>query len=555
MRSVPGLVLGVCMLLGFLAVPARSAEPTNGDEAVLKDAKIATDGPGLVEFFRKRASTNPTDDVLKGLIEQLGDESFQKREQATNQLIAIGGRAKPFLQRAANDPDYEVAFRAKHCLHEIDQGGTARTLAAAARLMAVRKPEGAVSVLLDYLPVAEDEAVAEEVRTTLAGLAVRDGKTDPALVEGLKDKSPVKRAACAITLVRAKAGDHLAAVKKLLEDPEPLVRMRVGVALVAAREKQAVPVLIDLLAQLPMQETGTIEDLLYRLAEDKAPAAAPGADDESRRKFRDAWMAWWREGGKDIDLAKLERATKTLGFTMVLLLDAGKVVDLDAANRVRWSIDGLQKPLDAQMLPGERVLVAEHDGDRVTERNRKNEILWEKQISGPLMAQRMANGNTVIATRTQVVEVDKTGRAVSTYAPKDAWLIMKALKLPNGDLGVVTQLNTAVGTAKYTRVDATGKELKSFPVDIRTFGGKIDVLANGHVIVPEMNNNRVVEHDETGKIVWEAPAAGAIAAVRLANGHTMVTTMDQHRAFELDRTGKEVWEYKTDTRVTRAFRR
>jgi HEAT repeat protein len=543
------------MLLGLLAIPARAADAADADEALLKDAKIATDGPGLVEFFRKRATTNPTDDALKALIEQLGDDSFAKREQATNQLIAIGARAKTFLQRAVNDPDYEIAFRAKACLREIDQGGAARTLSAAARLVAVRKPDSAVPVLLDYLRVAEDETVAEEVRTALAVLAIRDGKIDPALVEGLKDTSPVKRAASAIILIRAKATDHLPAVRKLLEDTDPMVRMRVGVTLVAVREKDAVPVLIDLLAQLPMQETGTIEDLLYRLAEDKAPTAAPGSDEASRRKFRDAWMAWWKESGKDLDLAKLEQATKTLGFTMVVLLDAGKVLDLDAANRVRWSIDGLQKPLDAQMLAGERVLVAEHDGDRVTERNRKNEILWEKQITGPLMAQRLANGNTVIGTRTQVVEVDKTGKTVSTYAPKDGWLIMKALRLANGDLGVVTQQNAAVGTAKYTRLDATGKVIHTFPVDVRTFGGKIDVLANGHVIVPEMNNNRVVEQDEQGKVVWESPAPGAIAAVRLSNGHTLVTTMDQHRAIEVDRTGKEVWEYKTDTRVTRAFRR
>jgi hypothetical protein len=31
--------------------------------------------------------------------------------------------------------------------------------------------------------------------------------------------------------------------------------------------------------------------------------------------------------------------------------------------------------------------------------------------------------------------------------------------------------------------------------------------------------------------------------------------MSLHRAVELDRTGKEVWEFKSDTRVTRAFRR
>jgi HEAT repeat protein len=555
MRSLPGVAFATGVLLALLAaVPARVGA-ADADEALLKDAKIATDGPGLLEFFRERTHSTPTDDALKALVEQLGDDSFRKREQASHQLVAIGGRAKAFLQRAANDSDYEVAFRAKACLQEIDQGGTARTLEAAARLVAVRKPADAVPVLLDFLPVADDESVAEEVRVAVAVLAVKDGKADPALVEGLKDKNAVKRAACATTLARAGLAEHLPAVRKLLEDPEPPVRLRVALALVAVKEKDAVPVLIDLLAQLPAQDTGLIEDLLYRLAEDKAPSVSAGADEASRRKFRDAWAAWWKEDGKALDLAKLEQATKTLGFTMVVLLDAGKVLDLDAANRLRWSIDGLQKPLDAQMLPGDRVLVAEHDADRVTERNKKNEILWQKEIIGPLMAQRLPNGNTVVATRTQIVELDKAGKTVSTYTPKDGALVMKALKLPNGDLAVVSQPGVGVGVSRYARVNGAGKEVRSFQVNVSTFGGKIDVLANGHVMVPEMNNNRVVELDEQGKVVWEGATEGAIAAVRLPNGHTLVTTMSQLRAVELDRTGKEVWEYKSDTRVTRAFRR
>ncbi len=545
--------LVVCTLFAFLAVPPVGA--ADADEALLRDAKIPTDGPGLLEYFQKRTTSSPSDEALKALIDQLGDDSFHKREEAANQLIATGGRAKLFLQRAVNDSDFEIAFRARACLGQIDQGGTSLAVSAAARTLAARKPDRAATVLLDYLPAAEDESVAEEVRLAVCALAVRDGKADPAVVEGLKDKNSVKRAACGVALARAKSADQLPAVRKLLEDPEPLVRLRVGLVLVAAKEKDAVPVLIELLAELPTQHTGLVEDLLYRLAEDKAPTTASGTDWPTRRKFRDAWAGWWKDNGKDLDLAKLEQAAKTLGFTMVVLLDAGKVLDLDASNRVRWSVDGLQKPLDAMLLPGERVLVAEHDADRVTERTRKNEIVWEKQITGPLMAQRLPNGNTVIGTRTQVVEVDKTGKTVWTHTPKDGALIMKTLKLPNGDLAIVTQAGAGVGTSQYTRLDAAFKEIRSFPVNVGTFGGKIDVLANGHVLVPEMANNRVLEYDETGKVVWEGAVDGPIAAVRLPNGNTLVTTMNQHRAVELDVKGKEVWEYKSDTRVTRAFRR
>ena len=104
-------------------------------------------------------------------------------------------------------------------------------------------------------------------------------------------------------------------------------------------------------------------------------------------------------------------------------------------------------------------------------------------------------------------------------------------------------------------LDAKGKELRGFNVDLRYSGGRIDVLPNGNVLMPEAGNNRVVELDKQGGVVWEVAAEQPIAAVRLANGNTLITSMTEHRAVEVDREGKEVWQYRQDTRVTRAFRR
>ena len=71
-----------------------------------------------------------------------------------------------------------------------------------------------------------------------------------------------------------------------------------------------------------------------------------------------------------------------------------------------------------------------------------------------------------------------------------------------------------------------------------TNGGRIDVLPNGHVLVPQMSQNKVIEYNAEGKPVWEATVEQPIAAVRLPNGHTLVTSLNQHRAVELDRGGR-----------------
>ncbi len=541
-----------CLLVALTASTVCAVDSITADEELLKQAGTDTDGPGLLEFFRKRTVDGNDVTRIKKLVTELGSEDFDTRESASAQLAALGSRSKPFLKEAAADPDVEVSRRAKDCLQKIDQGSGGQTVSAAARLVAHRKPDKAVEVLLNYLPSAEDEMVAEQVRQSLAILALKDGKPDPVLVAALTDKLPAKRAAAAVALCHAKVKDELPAVRKLLQDPDAVVRARAGLALAALREKEAIPVLIDLLGQVPTYENSTVEDLLYRLADDKGPSIYPGNDDASRKKYHEAWKAWWAEHGEKIDLAKLEEASKTLGYTLVVLLDKGKVMDLDNANKPRFEIGELELPLDVQLLPEDHVLVAEHDGNRVTERTKTGKIVWEKKVDAPLVAQRLPNGNTFICTRAQLLEFDKDGKEVYSYSSPRGEQFMKAMKLRNGDYAYIAQL----GAPRFVRMSPAGnKEVVTFNVDVRTSGGRIDVTAKGNVLIPENGNNRVIECDPTGKIVWTVNIEQPIAAVRLPNGNTLVTSMNQNRAVEFDRAGKEVWEFKSDTRVTRALRR
>jgi HEAT repeat protein len=551
MRRLP-LALAVACLL-------PSAVCAAGDEELLREAKVAADGPGLLDYLRRHTLDAETEARVRALVRQLGDDSFDKRERASKALVALGGLARPFLRRAATDPDAEVARRARECLRQIDRGGPAaegspQVAAAALRRVAHLKPAGAARVLLAYLASVQDEALAEEVRLALAAVATKDGKPEPLLLAALADKLPARRLAAAVALCRARAAEALPAVRKLLDDPDTTVRFRAAVALAGARDKEAVAALIRTLDGPPSRQTSLVEELLYRVAGRTAPPAPSEQGPAARRRYRQAWEGWWKENAAKVEGAKLEEVAGTLGYTLIVLLDAGRVLELDALNRPRLDVGKLEYPLDAQLLPGDRVLAAEYNAARVTERDRDGKVLWEYKVPSPLVAQRLANGHTFIATIQGAVEVDRSGTIMSRFRPPRGEEIMKAQKLPNGDLVMVGKL----GVPRYFRFDSSGKELKSFGVDLRTSGGRLDVLPNGHVLIPERAHNRVVEHDADGKVVWEATVAEPVAAVRLANGNTLVTTMTQNRAVELDRAGKEVWQYRsdrTDTRLTRAFRR
>jgi HEAT repeat protein len=551
MSAPTRLLMSLGLLLGLVVCTfAATEDPSAADEQTLKEAGIAADATGLLDFFRKRTLTPEGQKKIELLVQQLGDPAFKVRSRASDDLVREGIVALPFLRRALKDRDLEVLHRAEECIRLIEEKEPRVGLAAAAlRLMALRKPAGAVQVLLTYAPFAEDEIVADELLATLSALALRDGKPEAVVLTALKDEQAVRRALAGEALCRSGAGAKLPEVEQLLNDSDASVRLRVGLALAGARKKEAIPVLIDLLTQLPDAGAWQAEDLLLRLAGEQGPGVDLGRDSAAHRKCRDAWAGWWRDHEATADLSRIEGANRVLGYTLLVLLDEGRVIELDNHDKPRLEISELKLPLDAQMLPGDRVLIAEHAGDRVTERSRKGQVLWEKQIAEPLMAQRLRNGNTFIATPPKIVEVDREGKVVFSYSRPAGENFMKAQKLANGDIACVTMLH------RFLRLDASGKELQNLPANVNTSGGRIEVLPGNHVLVPERQHNRVVEYDAQGRAIWELPFREPIAAVRLPNGHTLVTSYIQNRAVELDRDGREVWEYRRDTKVTRAFRR
>ena len=82
----------------------------------------------------------------------------------------------------------------------------------------------------------------------------------------------------------------------------------------------------------------------------------------------------------------------------------------------------------------------------------------------------------------------------------------------------------------------------------------MDWQANGHVLIPELERNRVVEYDAAGKEVWKTDAEMPVFAMRTPRGTTVYTSRSANGAREVDTTGKTLWSYKTDSRVTRAIR-
>jgi hypothetical protein len=467
-------------------------------------------------------------------------------------LIRLEELALPSLKQVAQGPpDLEMRMRSEHCVASIEaaKGRLRSRLPAIGRLIALRKPPGSAETILAYLPYLDDDGLVEELQRTLDALALSGGKSQPALLKALTDKSWVRRAAAAQALCAGRRADDVEAVRKLLKGPEPAVRLKVAVALAGAGDADAVPTLISLVAELPAEQSAQAEDYLSQLAGEAGPEGLP-ENEEDRKGRSAAWSAWWQAHRGKVALADpiLERFAASLraslrGHTLLVQPQANAVTELGRDGKPRWTLTGLSRPRDAQALPGQRVLVAELN--RVTERDLRGKILWQKEVQQPLSVQRLRNGNIFITCPTQLVEVGRSGKDVRRVMLSRR--VVAARRLPDGRIVAFSGGNEVV------QLDKAGRELKRTQVNCGGAGCN-EVLDNGHVLALSPGNGNLIEFDIDGKVVNRFDVPGAAHGFRLPNGHTLVTVRG-NKYIELDKKWRPVKETPLPTPAFRVKRR
>jgi hypothetical protein len=560
-RAAWTLLAALALVLALQAGRAGPPAPDGlaEDEKLLRDAGLPTDGPGLARFFRDRTPSPGDRERLTALVGQLGSNVYGTREKATRRLTAAGERALPFLRPALASPDAEVRRRAERCVAAIERVPHAAQVVAAARLLAHRRPPGAAEVLLAYLPSADWPADGDDLLDALAAVGLsNDAAPVPAVVAAAADPEPARRAAAAHVLGRAAAG-HRGPAVRLLADPSPLVRYHAGASLTLAGDRRGVPALVALLGEGPAPLAFRAEELLDRLAGERAPAPVPGVpeDPAARKRWRAAWQGWWQAHGAKLDLARLKLGGGPLGLTLDCEVDGlgqfpGRVCAFDRGGNLRWCVEKLDSPADVRLLRSGRLLVAEHWAKRVTERDRRGHITWEQRTDNhPVSAERLRNGNTLVATLSEILEVAPGGKVVLSYKHTGG-MIYCARKLDSGRVLFID------GGGRVSELDASGRQVLTFVPQQHAGGAgmwaSIEPLPGGRYLIALCGSNKVVETDASGKIYWECSTPSPAYAARLPGGNTLVASVDGRFVSEVDRQGKEVWRKATKGRPFRARR-
>jgi hypothetical protein len=330
-------------------------------------------------------------------------------------------------------------------------------------------------------------------------------------------------------------------VRKLLADREASVRFRAAVALLTARDRTAVPVLIDLMGDAG--PTGwQAEDALFRLAGDKAPTTSA-----ERARGRAAWVTWWRANADTVDLARFSDADLLMGLTLGIEYNTGRVWECGPDGKIRWEITGLKGPMDAQVLPGNRVLIVESTGTpQLTERDFQGNVISQTKLSlSPSGVQRLPNGHTFVCGHSGFLELDRDGKEVYNISlPKGSNAIRKHR---NGNIVYAAE-------AEIVEVDTKGMKVRSIPLPgARGRWVGIRDLPGDRFLVCDSSQGVILELDATGRELWQAKVAGACGIAKLPNGHVLVG--GPSKVTEVGRDGKPVWELASPGYVRRIHRR
>jgi HEAT repeat protein len=351
--SLRKLAFALGALLFLLADSPRSRgdatrEAANPDERLLQEAHVGTDNASLLTFLRKNTASDADLLSLDSLIRQLGSSQFRAREEASQKLTALGAAALVRLNRALTDPDIEIVRRATACLLAIGRRVNTDLPLAVVRRLVQRQPPGTLKALLRYLPSAPGEEAVEEIVYGLYGLAAPDGKVHPALVSALKDPLATRRAAAACIVGRLGNPAQCEAVRSLLADADPMVRLRAAQGLLAAKDRTSIPALVALLEEPAVEVSWPAEELLHWVAGEDAPEVTVGAAAAvARQHCREAWEGWWRKHGAQLDLAKVDEDHRRPGLVLTIS-HAAALALRDLGPRAREAVPTLAVALKAR---------------------------------------------------------------------------------------------------------------------------------------------------------------------------------------------------------------
>lgn len=273
------------------------------------------------------------EEVAQRWVEKLRSSEPAEREEATHRLKEMGRRALPVLERAAQDPDAEVAGRAAELCRLVEivervTNNLRRILPGIEELLA-KSPHAATKVFLDLLAMPDQTTVTRQDFEALLPDALERARTKeertkillciqtkpvhsvvPTLKQFLKDRDPDIRVEAIETLRCLGAVYAAQELLSSLDDPAPGVRAKAAYTLGCFLAHESIPKLFKLLQDGDENVRWCAMNALVKLRPPNAEEEIrPLLKDESASVRRDAIKALTELGCRNayLEIIKLVR--------------------------------------------------------------------------------------------------------------------------------------------------------------------------------------------------------------------------------------------------------
>jgi len=272
-----------------------------------------------------------------------------------------------------------------------------------------------------------------------------------------------------------------------------------------------------------------------------------------------------------VSLALFANCSKGFGESY---FQKGQTIDSDSASRSSESLHGHSKhdavPIITasgvsvpEVLPGNGtaehpfLYAGEWDTRKPLEQSifivRRGKIAW--QYSMPLKtpsghnqefddATLLSNGNVIFSRMSGAAMVSPDKKILWNYDAPPGTEIHSCQNIGKNRVLIMRNGNPAQAMIINT---ATGKVEKEIPIPTTVHGTHgqfrhIRLTKAGTILVPHLSENKVVEYDLQGKVLWTVSAPTPWQAIRLKNGNTLIAGDRSRYAREVDPEGKTVWE-------------
>jgi len=532
------------------------------DEIIIKKSGISTNPKDIQNWLQSRIPNVTNGTKASKLVIDLGNESFEVREQASRELLKLNNLAIFELKKATKNKDIEVAKRASDCLEQISPHESIALKTAILRLLGKSNPELVFEYFIKIADTPELDLLTSEALLDAFSITI---KSNPTLVRKLEDFAQTKDIKSRILIARVLAigNPNGSAFRKLLTDDQTIVKANALLALLQEKDKKAIGLLITILPELKTNQLMPIAGLLNELIQDQASEKELAKEKPSAVELQKLFASAWNGKNASTNLNTYtfnQLQPKRILASLAEPNLSGKICSLNP--------DGSVSELFRTNSYADLACAINHTLFFLMERSRGHVIInnigeiYER--SDPLISTFGLDtdelGTKFILNRKNLLVLDYTNKIIESIEVNNDCLA--GARLINGDYAIVFKdKSLIILDGKNLKKEKTKISLGVIEPTRTILGYQIQGTRSGSILIPEFGGKAINEYDQTGKLLktikfsinaGNSTIYGPTLTMN-TNGNFLIGTRLGQTVTELNMEGKEIRNWALDSKLHRIF--